>query len=72
MRIELSLQENYKFHLNNAINLLNKALLKNHRDSYINGFCSSAFALELGLLLAYKETINGDIFKRNKNAWKSE
>lgn len=70
MLINVDLQTNYKLHLNNAIDFFYQALVEKPTHNYIyyvNGFCFSAFALELGLLLAFKETIKGDIFKRDKN-----
>ncbi|AUH71243.1 hypothetical protein [Legionella sainthelensi] len=64
MIIDLSLEDNYKFHLNNAIKLLSRA---KSEDDYLIGFLSAALVLELGLKLAVRETINGDIFMREKN-----
>jgi hypothetical protein len=68
MKVQLNLQENYRFHLNNAITLLNKSIKGNEtNDSCLIGFLSAALALELGLKLAVDETISGDIFLRDKN-----
>ncbi|WP_115710788.1 hypothetical protein [Legionella sainthelensi] len=64
MIIDLNLQDNYKFHLNNTIKLLSRA---ESQDDYLIGFLSAALVLELGLKLAVRETITGDIFMREKN-----
>lgn len=67
MIVQINLQDNYKFHLNNALRQLKRALTNKAQDNYLMGFLSAALALELGMKLAVKETINGNIFVLNKD-----